>query len=121
MTSPIEVFKTAIMQLTSADSYGASFTVGVGAANLFAFFVFTAGLVWCLAKKNWRDAVYQALYSFLCLSASWLLSGARYTLGAYPIFEMQAALSRKHKTAAAVVYAVFYLVMCWFYYQNAIY
>lgn len=122
MTSPLEVLKMVLFtQIGGAERYGMGFVYGVGYTNLFAFVIFTAVLLWCIIRKRYKDAVYQALYSFLCLSPSWLLSGARYTLGAYPMYEMFAETKKGLRYVLLIVFALVYIAMSWLYINNQIY
>ena len=99
--NPVYVLK--VIFNNQFKNHGLPFSYGVGLTNLISMIlVFLAGIYACC---NFRPSygIYTLVYFYVCYSASWLLSGARYSIGAFPIFMAIGTLTAKYKKTSIAV------------------
>lgn len=106
---PLFAFKTAIEQITR--NYDLEFKIGVGVGNIIAMVIVLAAVGYALYKFRVSYAIYTFVYFIVCYSPSWLLSGPRYSLGAFTIFMALGILARKYKILNALMTILFPLIM----------
>lgn len=83
----------------------------IGFSNLFAcVFILVALLYGANNKIRISYLVYTIVYFWICFSASWLLSGARYSLGAFIIFISAGLFLYKFKRISKVIYVLFFIL-----------
>lgn len=70
----------------------------IGISNLIACIVILVAIVYAAVKKVRISYIfYMLVYFWVCYSASWLLSGARYSIGAFVIFISLGIFLTAHK------------------------
>lgn len=117
--NPIYTIKNVIIDTQLKGGYSLSFKIGCGVASLLAIimiFISIAVAFKCRVRLSY--IVYMIVYYVLCYSSSWLLSGARYSLGAFVIFIAGGLIASKNKyyenliTVGSTVLMIFYSFVC---------
>ncbi len=110
--NPVYVVQMIVRQQLQNRETG--FIIGVGIANLISMaVVFFSGLYACL-RFRLSYGIYTLVYFYVCYSASWLLSGPRYSMGAFPVFMIPGLFAAKHKKTGTVILLLLLFVMIFF-------
>lgn len=83
----------------------------IGISNLVGYILVLIACLYSLYKKiRTSYLVYMFVYFCVCYSASWLLSGARYSLGAFVIFLTAGLFLEKHKKKSKLIYLLSFIL-----------
>lgn len=97
-TNPYYVVKDVLINAQLKGGFDLNIKIGCGLAGLIAVGLIVACILASLFL-NVRASyiIYTLMYFIACYSASWLLSGGRYSLGAFPMFLVTGLLVNKIK------------------------
>lgn len=85
--------------------------IKIGVSNLIACIIIVIASLYALYKKvRVSYLIYTLVYFYVCYSASWLLSGARYSIGAFVTFISAGIFMAYHKRISKVFYPVYFLI-----------
>lgn len=111
---PWQPIRDAVRELVQGGHDAEYTAIFVGRVGAFAFAV--PMLVFAVRSLRRADAVYGWAGFALVLSASWLLSLPRYLLPLYPIFMVEAKLTRSRRVFRVVIILGF-LVQCYLFWR----
>lgn len=107
-------FIISLVKSQISELYDIGFNLGVGYGNMIAAIFVIAAAIFALFKMKISYSIYTFIYFIVCFSSSWLLSGPRYSLGAFPMFIALGILTVKNKTANTIVTALCCMMMVFF-------
>ena len=118
-TNPVYVIKNVLIDGQLKGGYSLNIKIGCAAAGLLAIAAILFSIVIAvLIKVRLSYILYMLVYFYVCYSASWLLSGARYSLGAFCIFLVFGVVGAKHRhidnilTILSPVCMLFFAFVC---------
>jgi len=122
MTNPFYMLKIVFEQQIARDDI--LLLWGVAIPNLFAFALCLVCFFYLMRKMPPSYTLYHGFYTYICFSPSWLLSGGRYSLGAFGIFAMLAGITKKKWADAILTIISFAFLVFWtvlYIYYSALY
>jgi len=96
-----------------SDGYNLNFKLGVSIPNMLMFIVGVIIIWYAIAKMRPAHGAFLVAYMLLAYSPSWLLSGGRYMIGAYPLYIAFSRISRNR--AVDIVLTFINLLLLIFY------
>jgi len=122
MTNPLYMLKIVFdQQIARNDSL---LFWGVAIPNLLSFALCVVCFFYLLRFMPASYSLYHGVYTYICYSPSWLLSGGRYSLGAFGIYIMLAGITKKKWVDAILTIASFAFLVFWtvlYIYYSALY
>ena len=85
--------------------------IEIGFSNLIACILILASVLYAIYRKvRVSYILYMLVYFWVCYSASWLLSGARYSIAAFVIFISAGIFFTLHKRISKVFYVLYFFI-----------